>query len=170
MLTRQQLVYLVGPITGCSYQGCTEWRDGVKAELQSVKHRVKGSESTHPHDAVDLPLYHVLTPMRGKEFLSNETEIKSTGYEGIAADKAVYRRDSSDVDRCDILLCNLLGSKIASIGSVMEIARAEKAGKFIVTVMEEGNVHEHCFVKQASSLVFRDLDDAVKYLKNVYNS
>jgi hypothetical protein len=52
-------VYLAGPITGCSYDGCTEWRDAVIAKL--AEKRIKG-----------------LYPMRAMAFLKPFNEIIGT--------------------------------------------------------------------------------------------
>ncbi|KKL04386.1 hypothetical protein LCGC14_2616560, partial [marine sediment metagenome] len=69
-----------------------------------------------------------------------------------------------DVMACDAVLCNMLGAKIVSIGSVCEIAWAMLMRKIVVLVMEgRGNVHEHEFLKECA-LVFNDLDTAIGYL------
>lgn len=149
-MIRQQLVYLAGPITGLSYGECTNWRKYVANHLSKE-------------------MYHCLSPMRGKAWLKDLQQIPSGGLTGVAADHAVYQRDCCDVDRCDIVFVNLYEAKIVSIGSVMEIARANTRHKFILTVMESGNVHEHLFTREASSLVVPDLYAGINYLNSVLN-
>lgn len=148
---QRQTIYLAGPITGLSYDGCTEWRDSVKGDLEA-----KG--------------YKCLTPMRGKEHLQEIHCLPSGGMVGIASDHNIYERDRYDVHRCDILLVNLVGAQRVSVGTMFEMAWGWKAGKFVLTCMDSGNVHEHAFVKQASSLLVPSLTDAVNYLTNILNA
>lgn len=141
-------VYLCGPITGLSYGETLEWRDLAKQELRSH--------------------YNVVSPMRGKEYLSNETKIADS-YSTIATsgDKGIFHRDQFDVAKCDVLLVNFLGAKDKSIGSVMEIQKAYDLGKYILLVMEPGNPNDHSFVREAASLQVDDLDYAFSILKGL---
>jgi nucleoside 2-deoxyribosyltransferase len=145
-----QTIYLAGPISGCSYAGCTGWREYAKEKLS--------------------PYYKVLTPMRGKEALSHIECFHARGYDGVASDQNIYRRDKYDVHRSDALLIHLSGSTKVSIGTMFEIAWAEKAGKFILVTLDESNIHEHVFVLQAASMVVTALDDAINYFTGVLNS
>jgi nucleoside 2-deoxyribosyltransferase len=153
-MRRPYKVYLAGPITGCTYEGCTEWREAVKQKLE--KHG-----------------YLCSSPMRGKEWLKGEGEIKPTGYtvpeHMISSDLNIYRRDKRDVIDCDVLLLNLQGADIVSIGTAMELALGEDRDKYCIVVMEEDNIHRHAFVNAAASVIFPNLDMAVEYLINVYN-
>ena len=77
----------------------------------------------------------------------------------------VFERDKFDATRADILIVNLTGANRVSIGTMMEIAWAHLAGKFIVVVMEKvGNPHMHAFVREAASIMFEDTNDAVDYV------
>jgi len=143
-------VYLAGPITGCSYDGCTDWRKNVATLLNMVG-------------------YTCSSPMRGKQFLKDVKSIASTGYSGIADDHAVVKRDKNDVLNCDVLLINLEGASIVSIGSMFELAWGADHNKFCLVVLDENNPHDHCFVKQNASLVVPSLQAAVDYLVDVYN-
>ncbi|RLG68461.1 MAG: hypothetical protein DRO11_09110, partial [Methanobacteriota archaeon] len=84
-------VYLAGPVTGLSYEGCTEWRDIVKKRLEAAG-------------------YKCYSPLRGKEFLAKEGHLKATGYKGVAADQTIFNQCCFDVHNCEILLLNLLGA------------------------------------------------------------
>lgn len=148
---KRQTIYLAGPISGLGYNEVTDWRDAVKARL-------------------DGPLYHCLSPMRGKEALR---EIKD--FQAAAENKhaiwvhELYERDRYDVMRSDILFVNLLDAKKVSIGTMFEIAWGYQTGKFILTIMEDGNCHHHGFVHMASSIIVPTVDRACQYLLRVLN-
>lgn len=143
-------IYLAGPITGCSYKGCTEWRSSVQQELETAG-------------------FEAYSPMRGKEHLKNKKKIRSTTQENAILDNhGVFARDKYDVQRSDIILVNLSGAKQISIGSMMEIAWGHIMNKYVVTVMEENDIHEHLFVLEGSSIIFCDLGEAVQYIITMF--
>ncbi len=151
---RQQVAYLVGPITGCAYGGCTDWRDAVKKELEATG------------------IYHCLTPMRGKKHLEKSKDISPLGNESVpgSTSRDILRRDNYDCTRADVLFVNLIGATIISIGSMFEIAWAYDHKRYVVLCMEEGNIHEHIFPREACSIRFPTLGDGVKYMKEVLNA
>jgi hypothetical protein len=66
-----------------------------------------------------------LSPLRGKEFLKQERELKgSYAMYPLSTDKGITFRDHWHVKRCDLVLANLAGATRVSIGTVMEIAWA----------------------------------------------
>jgi hypothetical protein len=145
-------VYLAGSITGKTYIEATAWREMAARRLSDA-----GFKS--------------ISPMRGKSFLERETNIKDA-YEGTnTADKhAIFTRDKFDSTRSEILLLNLLGADAVSIGSVMELAWAHLSNCFCVVVMGMGNPHVHAFVKEAASVVFDNLDEAVDYIISTFGA
>lgn len=146
------IVYLAGPITGCDYNGCTDWRDSVKETL--ARSAIKG-----------------VSPMRGKEYLKQIGTISGTGEEyahlgPISLPRGVMTRDRWDATRCNVLLVNLLGASRVSIGTVMEIAWADLSRIPIVCVIEdEGNPHEHMMVTEAIGYRVNNMDQAVHIIK-----
>jgi nucleoside 2-deoxyribosyltransferase len=146
-------LYLAGPITGCTYRGATDWRKTFAARAQELG-------------------YNVYSPMRGKEHLSRVRRLRPHGYDNpTSTDKAIMRRDSFDVRRADVIVANLAGAKIVSIGTVMEIGWGYLLGKFVVVVM--GNVdqvHSHAFVEQAASIIVETLEDAETVLEVLASS
>lgn len=152
---RGQKVYLAGAITGLSYAGAVDWRERVKKELEHVG-------------------YICFSPMRGKEALKDVTCFTPFGYEleqGGATNHNIYRRDNYDVHRADIVLVNLAGATRVSIGTMFEIAWAQQAGKFVLTIIDdETNPHNHAFVYEGSSMIVKSVDDAVRYLRDVLNA
>jgi len=147
-------VYLAGPIAGLDYAGATDWR----GEAQSF-----------------LGLFDIkaLSPMRAKEYLSQVTAFSGTcGPEStmgpLSGARPVYTRDRFDVMRCDVLLVNLLGATRVSIGTMFEVAWASLMQKPVVVVMEpEGNVHEHCFLEQATGFRVATLSEGLEVVRAV---
>lgn len=124
------LAYLAGPITGCSFEGATDWRDEMIKLL--------------PNEIVGM------SPMRGKHYLS---EIKKIGdsYEDsvLSCTRGIMTRDFNDCRRCDVLIVNLLGAEKVSIGTVMEVAWAKVFNVPVIMVIEkDGNPHDHAMIRE----------------------
>jgi nucleoside 2-deoxyribosyltransferase len=151
-------VYLAGPITGLTFEGCTDWRDYAIASL--ADNAIKG-----------------LSPMRAKEFLkhlgplpalkNSKEDYEYAQYGCLASSRGIMTRDRFDATRCDVLLVNLLGAERVSIGTVMEIAWADLRRTPIVAVMEEGNVHEHGMINEAIGFRVTTLDEALNIIKSI---
>jgi nucleoside 2-deoxyribosyltransferase len=140
-------LYLAGPITGCSYKGATGWRHKFAEDAQALG-------------------YNVYSPMRGKEHLVHIKRLRPHGYDNpMSTDQAIMRRDSFDVRRSDVLVANLAGAEIVSIGTVMELGWAYILGKYVIIVMEDKNIHSHAFVEQSASAIVETLKDALKVLE-----
>ncbi len=142
-------VYLSGPITGLTPGEASDWRDHATGRLVGEGNFV------------------VRDPLRGTaRSFSKRKKFVSRNYPDVPgmSGRAFVMRDYHDVENSEATLCNLLGAKIVSIGSVCEIAWAMSQRKILVIVMEEkGNVHDHEFLKECG-LVFHDLDVAIDYL------
>jgi hypothetical protein len=95
-------VYLAGPITGCTYTGCTDWRSYAKNILS-----VAGITG--------------LDPMRGKDYLLNEKSLGNDYPHPLSCPRGIMTRDYWDCTRCDVLLVNFLGAEKVSIGTVMKL-------------------------------------------------
>lgn len=146
----QYTVYLAGPITGTTYDGCTNWRQYVMDHL--------------PEGIVGL------SPMRHKDYLLNETQVQDT-YENsiLSCQRGIFARDSWDCRRCDAILVNLLGAERVSIGTVMEIAWGHAFHKPIVLVMEENNnIHEHAMIREACPFRARSIEEAIEVLTALF--
>ena len=142
-------VYLSGPISGLTPLTASEWRDYATQRLVGEGDFV------------------VRDPLRGTaRRFSKRRKFTRKNYPDVPdmSGRAFVMRDYHDVEACEATLCNLLGAKIVSIGSVCEIAWAMSQRKILVIVMEEkGNIHDHEFLKECG-LVFHDLDTAIDYL------
>ena len=137
------LLYLGGPISGCSYDGCTNWRDYVTSKLP--------------------PIITAISPMRGKDYLESETQIKDCYTEHpLSGQKGIMTRDRFDVMRADALFMNFLGSTMVSIGSIIEIGWGDAFRKPIIIAMEEDNIHSHSMVREAGGFITPSLDEAIQ--------
>lgn len=136
------ICYLAGPITGCSFKGASDWREGVKKDLD--------------------PSISGMSPLRGKKYLSQEDSIGTT-YEDIALSsaKGITARDYNDCKRSDAVLVNLLGAKSVSIGTVMEIAWAKAHEVPVVVVMDKDNIHNHAMIRESVGFIVDTLEEGV---------
>ena len=137
--------YLAGPITHAGdYDMAVDWRELVAKWLEDLE-------------------IHTYSPMRGKAFLKGNWNLKEDGsFDHIlSTPKAIVSRDLFDVQRCDVMLVNLQGAELASIGTAVEFGWAHGAGTPIVTVMEETNVHRHAMLTEMSAYITTDLEEGV---------
>ena len=151
-MNKHQLVYLAGPMTGLTREQVVGWRKYATHTLSEQG-------------------FTVLDPARGIMFLKPEEVVTDAYEESFTENKhTVFTRDRFDSTRADILLVNFTGvMNRVSIGTVMEIAWANLSHKFVVTVMEkEGNPHMHAFIREASGVMFYDLQDAVDYITRTF--
>ena len=134
-------------MTGMTLEQVTTWRKKAKAALEEAG-------------------FTVLDPARGLMFLKPETVVKDAYDEEFTENKhVVFARDKFDATRSDILLMNLKHATKISIGTMMEMGWGYLSGRFVVTVIEkEGNPHMHAFVREASSILFDDPEDACDYI------
>jgi nucleoside 2-deoxyribosyltransferase len=139
-------VYLAGPITGLSWNGATSWR--VYASTQFVRHSI---------EAVD--------PLRGKHYLSGEKSIALNYDEhAMSTSKAITSRDRFDVERCDLVLANFLGSDPhrTSVGTVVELGWADAfRTPVILCAPPDHPLRLHPITSQIAAWEVDDLDHAI---------
>lgn len=138
-------VYLAGPITGCSYDECTDWRSFAIKKLR--QYDIRG-----------------LDPMRAKSYLSDQKVLGNVyDTDPLCSSRGIMTRDHWDCTRCDVILVNLLGARIPSIGTIMEIAWAWDNNIPVVVAMEkEGNIHDHAMVNEATGFRVSSLQEAIE--------
>lgn len=140
-------VYLAGPITGQTYAGATDWREGMRKALE-------------PHIMG-------MSPMRGKDYLADMAgTIGGTPEESymkavISSQAGILGRDRNDVRTADVVLMNLLGAKIVSIGTMIEAGWAD-AYRIPIVLVTEGkeNIHNHVMLYGLATYIVPDLDTA----------
>lgn len=150
-------VYLAGPITGLSFGDTEDWRDRVKQFAAANSDKFGHIE--------------FFSPLRGKDYLKNETSIKDTYDEfQFSTSRAIMLRDSFDVRTCDAVLVNFMGATRVSMGTVMELAWAYENRKPVIAITEEsGNIHEHAMVNEAIWYKLQNIEDAMRALSMVLN-
>jgi len=148
-------IYLAGPISGKSYD------------------EVINKFNTWSYLLSDMG-YVVLNPMSGKGYLSDvvklEPTFKKEDIDDIptASDHFIFKRDKWMVQQCDIILADLSTSnRYVSIGTMMELAWASMLGKHTITIMRDDDIHNHAFVNEASDVIFRNIVDAIDYLRDL---
>jgi nucleoside 2-deoxyribosyltransferase len=142
-------VYLGGPITGCTFAGCTDWRQYAIQELSKVG--IKG-----------------LSPMRAKDYLINQTTIEDEYDDTVlSCQKGITARDRWDTLRCDVMLANLAEAAKPSLGTVMEIAWADSKRTPIILVMKSGNPHDHSMIREVAGFIVPTLDEALDVAKAI---
>lgn len=137
-------VYLAGPISGCTFDECVDWRQQAIKRL--ADNSIRG-----------------LSPMRGKEYLRSEKIIDGSYEDSVmSCARGIYTRDRFDSLRCDVLLVNFLGAKKVSIGTVMEFGWADSRKTPIICAMEpEGNPHDHPMITEAIGFRVKTMQEAL---------
>jgi len=146
----RHIIYLAGPITGCSYDGCTDWRERFEKELTNDK-------------------VQALSPMRGKTYLEGLDEI-DPDYPGhvMSCQRGIMVRDHYDTKRCTILVVNFLGAEKVSIGTVMEMSWAWDNHIPIVCIIEEqGNVHDHPMLRETMGFRVKSEAEALHVVRTI---
>lgn len=146
------LCYLAGPITGCQYGECVDWREWFRKNLPAC---VEG-----------------LSPMRGKTYLKNLGAIKHQEYEDwvLCRDDAIMARDYFDCQRADVVVVNLLGAQRVSIGTVMEIAWCYQKHTPMVFIAEKGNVHDHPMIRACGGFQVETVEEALHVVKAILDT
>ena len=138
-------VYLSGPITGLTYNAA---RFGWRKEMG---------------DALEASGHTPLSPMRHEGHLAEVKGKLAKMYPEhlFSHPKMIVAKDLLDIDASNIVVANFLGAKKPSIGTISELGYAYAKGKTIITIMEEGCIHDHPFIRELSSSVVGKLDDAI---------
>lgn len=145
----QHYVYLCGPMTGCTWGQCSDWRTYVEGRLNAG--------------------IGVLSPLRHKTYKEVNGVIKHVDEESLMSSaKAMTERDRNDVKRADMVLANFLGAEDKSCGSMIEFGWADAQRIPIVMAVEaEGNPHDHPLVTTLAGWRVETLDDAIHVVNAV---
>jgi nucleoside 2-deoxyribosyltransferase len=153
-MIKASTVYLAGPITGCSFDECVDWREKMISQL--------------PSEIVGF------SPMRGKTYLEGSKEIAASYEEKsdnslkqvMSCARGITTRDFNDCKRADAIVVNLVGAKKVSIGTVMEIAWGKAFNIPVILIIEEnGNIHEHPMIMECVGFRVNTVDQALDVLK-----
>jgi nucleoside 2-deoxyribosyltransferase len=123
---------------------------------------------TSTQDRLTRAGYTVMHPMIGKAYLLGDNNLRATGYtQALSGDHAIIERDRWMVSNADIVLMDLAGAKVISIGCMFELAWAHDKGKHTVVTLEDSNPHKHAFVLQGADVVYPNLESALTYLEQL---
>ena len=143
----QYSIYLAGPISGLTYDGSEEWRNQFKSWMPP-----------------EIACY---SPLRSKDYLRAEGILEQSYSQPLSSDRGIMTRDHFDCSRVDLIVCNLLGTKRVSIGTVMECAWAFAYRKPLVMIMEDENVHDHPMIRETIGFRVATLEDAALLVQSV---
>jgi nucleoside 2-deoxyribosyltransferase len=154
-------IYLAGPITGLSY---AEARNGWRQDFADLL------KEKAPH----IECY---SPMRAKQFLEDQKAIsgdpEAYKMHPMAVARGIVTRDHNDVITCDAVVANLAGAKVASVGTVFEMAWCFAYRKPLIVIMGDDerdirvNPHWHPFPEQAAGYVVPTLLDAAHIVQHL---
>lgn len=143
-------IYLAGPITGCIYDECNDWREQFRGMIsESIK---------------------CLSPMRGEEYLKKKGIIEDCyPDEGpFATQRGLMARDFYDCTKSDAIVANLLGAKQISIGTCMEIGWCYITRNPLIVIMEKkNNLHDHPMIREAMDYRVTSLQEAVEIVETL---
>jgi nucleoside 2-deoxyribosyltransferase len=143
-------VYLAGPISGLTLDGCNDWREWMTRALG--------------HEII------ALSPLRNKKARLSHAGAIADHYDDDPLTRlpGIVGRDRFDVMRADMVLVNVLRAERISLGTVMEVAWADLLRKPVVLVMEkQGNVHEHGMFTEVVQYRVETLGEAVRVVRAV---
>ncbi len=144
-------VYLAGPITGCTFDGCTEWRDVAKEVLSAA-----GIQA--------------FSPMRAKDYLKNYGELTGSYPDAglFSSARNIMTRDHFDCTNADVVFAYLKGATRISSGTVMEIAWAfDRQIPLVAVIEKEGNPHSHPMIDEAIGFRAETLEDGLVIVKAI---
>ena len=154
------VVYLAGPISGCTYGECTTWRDEFAKDM--------------PKDIF------FASPMRGKSSKGStcreqtgagEVAIPGRADAVLRQDAAIMARDFFDCNRAAVVVFYLLGATRVSIGTMMEAAWAYAKHTPAIFIMEkEGNIHDHPMLRQAIDYQVESVEEAKQVVRAILDT
>lgn len=143
-------VYLVGPITGYAFEEVAQWRREFCANP--------------PEGTIGID------PLRKRPELATSAVIAGEyPTHRLASKDGILAQNKYDVMRSNVIFANFLGKKRRSLGSDIEFAWAFFAWKRIVVAMEEGNPHDHPYVRRCADVVVGTIDEARAALRKPFD-
>lgn len=143
-------IYLAGPITGCVYDECNDWRKSF-------------SDKIHPN-------IKCLSPMRGEDYLKDKGVITDCyPDEGpFASQRGLMARDFHDCTTSNAVVANLLDSKIVSIGTCIEIGWCYITRVPCIAIMEPGgNLHDHPMIRESIDYRVASIEEAIEVVETL---
>lgn len=144
-------IYVAGSISHLKMKDAKNTFDNIKYEIEQHTEHKAYCSLRHIHN------------------IDNDTIIRphSHNEDYLSTDVSIFNRCRNDIRRADIVLFYLRDVKKVSIGSIYEMSLAYTLSKDIIVVMEDGNIHDHAFVKQSASYITDNILDVIEYLRNI---
>lgn len=146
-------IYLSGPISGLSYR---EARFGWRQEFASY---------------VDPEKIDLFSPMRQESHLAEIQSIENKPYGGspLSQSRAIVAKDRLDTQRCDVLVAGLLGAKIVSVGTLIEIGWADAWDKTTIVILEDdgSNPMDRFFLTELADFRVASVKEAAEVAKAI---
>ena len=147
-------VYLAGPISGLSYRECIRWREFAVRQY------------SFPNEGPVKIIAN--SPLRFKSYLSGEEVMEHQYPHVLSTQRGITERDFYDCRNCDLLLVNLIGAKMVSIGTVMEIDCAfQHRIPCVMAIEDSGNPHDHPMIREAVGFRTNTLEEAIEVSKMI---
>lgn len=143
-------IYLSGPICGLTFAEATQWRHDVFEELADFAEILDPMRDVAPVDTV-----------------LDSGGSRSTADQVMSTDRGIVIRDHNDTITSTILFVNLLGAQRASIGTVAEIAWAYQRMPIVVVMENEGNPHDHPFIRDMASYRVDSIERALNVTRSI---
>lgn len=138
------------------------------AVLQTLEWRLKARRDLKEK-------FEVIDPLRGKEkiYYGHDAVADQTNgmRSGVMSNRQLLLRDYRDVHSVDVLLVNLddyAGGR-PLVGTLFELAWAwESRIPIVGFAPEDCWIREHCFIQEVVGEMFSSLDEAIRYLVEVF--
>jgi nucleoside 2-deoxyribosyltransferase len=157
-------VYMAGPISGCSVDEASGWREDVAAQLRRSSIKCLSPLRAHVY---------IRECVGGAVADHSSPDIDDRGFDSRAIavmsnSRGITTRDRMDCMNCSVLLVNFLGTDRVSIGTAMEIAWADAARIPIVMIIEDAdNLHDHAMIRECVGFRVNNLADAVEVVEAI---
>jgi hypothetical protein len=144
-------IYLTAPVTGVTDTQGT-WREKMRSSVEPQVRLLDPLAS----GMVRTPLYRI----PGSTLIPSMQEFGAL----------TIARNKEAIQSCDMLVANLLGAHVVSLGSVGEIFWADAFKKPILIVRDAlGNPHDHLLLNQIATWTVFDLDGAIRQIRTFFN-
>lgn len=146
-------VYLTGAIANSLFSEQSDWRIGTAEVLREKGFEVAWSLRLRDYDSFYGSV--------AKDHEERKTE----------PFRELLVRDYRELISSDVLFVNfLLSPHQPSLGSCIEIGRAEVLSIPIISVISPESVHDHISIVDASDYIFLDMDEAIEFLIKMKDS
>ncbi len=148
-------VYLAGPVTGQTSSGAKDWRARVDGLLYP-----RGIKCISPvRDAPRLEQGETYKIVHSDDAIGGSRQ-------------AIRTKCKFDVAHCDVVLGYLPKSEWPSVGTIIEVARAQMLGKVVILVIDadEPRLAHHPILLSCADAVFPDLPTATEYIASLLST